>query len=780
MQVRRRRLDTDGCRLLRVCYNRRDLAGRQIRYEEQGMPGDDVQLKATVCFWCKAECGLLAHVSHGRLVKLDEDPDWPIKCYPPARGCVRRKAAVDYFYHPGRLNYPLKRVGERGEGKWQRIPWQDALDEIAAKLGTLRARYGAETLAASGGTARTHDEYRARFFNLFGSPNLFGQERICFGPRSIVADAVVGMFPNYAVSKDTNCVLLLGAEPLKARPMAARAILEAKRRGAKMIVVDPSRSQSARMADVWLPLRPGTDSGLLLGMIGVIIDRNLYDRDFVEKWCFGFDELKNRLKEYPLETVSGITGLPSALIERAAVMYATNGPACCIEGMGLEHSFSSTQALHARWILSALCGNLDVRGGETQMGPPGFVPTRDMELWERLPVSQWQKMIGAQRFRLSSYDAQKTINANIVRVWGKPVNEMFHQCQCHTPSGYRTIVSGDPYPVTALITTHSNPMVTEIATGSVYQALTSPNLQLYVVNDFFMTPSAELADYVLPMATWLERPDLWSFSDYGTYIWAREAAVPHIVPGQYEHYRDFDVWRELGLRLGQAPDWPWLTLEDALDYRLKPLGYSLRTFPRVIVRKIVEKKYETQGFATTTGKVEFHSTVLESLGYDPLPKYLVPPESRDGNPELAKEYPYTLIGGRRSLFYYHSEWRQVPSVRRHHPDPIVRVHPETAAKEGIKHGDWIWIETRRGRIRQKVELFEHMAPDIVDAEHGWWFPEMPCPAPSLHGAFESNLNVCMSDDPDQCNPEIGSYPLRTALCRITGGASPVTSEPGSR
>jgi thiosulfate reductase/polysulfide reductase chain A len=726
-----------------------------------------VESKPTVCFWCKAECGLLAHVRHGELLYLEEDPEWPIKCHPPAKGCVRRKAAAEYFYHPGRVNYPLKRLGQRGENMWQRISWPDALDEIAGKLGRLRDQYGAETLAASGGTARTHDEYRARFFNLFGSPNLLGQERICFGPRSILADSIVGMFPHYAVSKDTKCILLLGAEPLTARPIVARAILAARERGAKMIVIDPCQTQSARMADLWLPLRPGTDSALLLAMINVIVKENLYDRAFVEKWCFGFDKLVERLQDYPPSIVSGITGLSVDLIEQAARMYAANTPACSVEGMGLEHSFSSTQALHARWILSAICGNLDVKGGETQMGPSGFVPTRDMELWERLPESQWQKMIGADRFRLSSYDAQQIINTNIVRVWGQPVNEMFHQCQCHTPSAYRTVITGKPYPITALFTTHSNPMVTEIATKTVYEALKSPNLQLYVVNDFFMTPSAELADYVLPAATWLERPDLWSFSDYGSYIWAREAVVPHIVPGKYEHYRDFDIWRELGVRLGQGADWPWKTLDEAIDYRLKPLGYTLKTFPRVILRPLVEKKYEKQGFATTTGKVEVYSTVLEQLGYDPLPKYLVPPESPQGDPELAGKYPYTLITGRRILFYYHSEWRQVASVRQHHPDPIVRIHPDTAAREGISEGDWAWIETKRGRVRQRVKFFDKMDPGIVDAEHGWWFPELPAAAPSLHGAFESNINVCMSDDPDQCNPELGSYPLRTALCRIS-------------
>jgi thiosulfate reductase/polysulfide reductase chain A len=441
----------------------------QTRSETE--PPAGVEVKPTVCFWCKAECGLLAYVKDGVLLKLEKDPDWPIKCYPPTAGCVRRKAAVEYFYHPGRLNYPMKRVGERGEGRWQRMEWKDALDEIADKLADLRDRYGPETLAATGGTARTHDEYRARFFNLFGSPNLLGQERICFGPRSIVADAIVGMFPNYSLTRDARCILLLGVEPLTSRPMVAKALLEARAQGAKLIVVDPCQTKSASMADLWLPVRPGTDSALLLGMIRVVVDEELYDKDFAGRWCYGFEDLLERLKEYPLSRVSEITGLPAERIQQAARMYAQNRPACCIEGEGLEHSYTSVQALHARWILAAICGNIDVKGGDIQMGPPGWVPTRDIELWDRLPESQWRKMIGADRFRLSSYDAQVMLVRNITRVWGAPVNEMFHQCQCHTPSAYRTIITGEPYPITALFTMHSNPMVTEIATKTVYQAL---------------------------------------------------------------------------------------------------------------------------------------------------------------------------------------------------------------------------------------------------------------------------------------------------------------------
>ncbi len=343
------------------------------------------------------------------------------------------------------------------------------------------------------------------------------------------------------------------------------------------------------------------------------------------------------------------------------------------------------------------------------------------------------------------------------------------ECKAHAPTLYRAILTGKPYPVKALITMASNPMVTQANTKLVYEALKSPNLELYVVVDFFMTPSAMLADYVLPAACWLERPVLSTFMDYGNAIAAGEAALPQKIEGEYEYKTDYEIWRELGIRLGQEEYWPWKTLEEAYDFRLKPLGYTFKEFikkGRFMSLPTQYKKYEKIGFGTPTGKVELYSTILEKLGYDPLPYFEEPKETPVSNPELAREYPFVLITGGKIREFYHSEWRQIKTIRRLHPDPIVQIHPRTAEKLGIKDGDWVWIETVRGRVRQKAKLFNGIDEKVVHAEHGWWFPEMPGEEPWLYGVWMSNINVVINDDPEYCNPVLGSWPLRTALCKI--------------
>ncbi len=726
-------------------------------------------IKKSVCTWCKGECGVLVHSRNGQLIEVEPDPEWPLKIYPPIEGCVRRKAAGEFFYHPDRVNFPLKRAGEKGEGRWKIIPWDQALDEIAGKLQKIKENYGPEAVGLTTGTAyRTEQPPRHRFFHLFGSPNHFSAVTICFGPRANVADAIAGMFPNFSVKPMTKCIVLLGIEPLVSRPYPGHVMLEAKKRGAKLIVIDPARTRSASMADVWLPVRPGTDAALLLGMITVIINEDLYDKEFVDKWCYGFDKLKERANEYPLEKAQTITGIPAEKIAEAARMYASNRPACFLEGMGLEELYNAAEILHARWILSALTANIDVEGGDEQSGPhPQIISLQECELSDRLSPIQKGNQIGNDRFRLLARPGRDLIVENMRKAWAKPAGLDGNQGAAHAPSVFRAILTGKPYPVKAVITEASNPMVTLANTKLVYKALKS--LDLYVVIDHWKTPSAELADYILPAACWLERPILWDFNGYGNYMLAGEAALPSAIPGQYDHRTDYDFWRGLGIRLEQKENWPWQTLEEYYDYRLKPLGYTHNEYVhnvRIELRHIAYKKYEKQGFGTPTGKVELYSTIFEKLGYDPLPKHTEPPETIVSDPVLAQEYPLTLITGRRILEYYHSEERQIESIRKRRPDPLVEIHPDTATKLGINEGDWVWIESPRGRIRQKAKLFDGMAPNIVHAEHGWWFPELPGEEPWLHGVWESNVNVLTDDDPDVCGSIIGSWPLRTALCKV--------------
>ena len=729
---------------------------------------EEVQVTKTLCMWCHAHCAVNVHVKDGQLIKVvgDEkaaDRELLLKSVNP---CPRAMHAAEWFYHPGRLNYPLKRAGERGEGKWQQVPWEEALDEIGAKLDEIRGQYGAEAIATSSGTYRTHDEYRARFFSLLGSPNHIGQGHICFGPSNTASSLVSAQAYHPPVTEETRCIMVWGANPQQAFRKAWIEMTEATEAGAKMIVIDPRGTMPARRADLWLQIRPGTDCALAMAMINIIISEELYDKEFVDKWCYGFDKVAERAREYSPEKVAEVTWIPADKIREATRMYATTKPAVIWTEMGVEQLPNCIEALHARYILTAITGNLDIRGGErVRRKHPLFIGEFDTELNDLMPPEQKAKQIGSDRFKLMSFLGYDLLIENARKV-GSPFAR-HHNCFAHNPSVYQAMITGKPYPVRAMITVSSNPMVTQANVKQVYRALKS--LDLYVVMDFWLTPSAEIADYVLPAASWLERPVTRSRLDMAYFIEAGVAALPHQVPGKYDRRRDYDLWRGLGMRLGQEEYWPWETLEDAYSYRLAPLGYTLDQF--VTERNGLdrppreEKAYEKTGFATPTGKVELYSTSLEKLGCDPLPKYIEPAES-PANIELAKEYPLILITGARHLPFYHSEHRQVDTWRKMHPDPLVQINALTASELGINDGDWVWIETPRGRVRQKCQYFDGIDPRVVSAQHGWWFPELPGEEPWLHGVWESNIDVVTSDDPDHCNQISGGWPLRTLMCQV--------------
>ena len=729
---------------------------------------ETTEVKKSICMWCHSHCPVEAHLKNGRLEKLEEAKDAPDMEIAQAvvRACPRARAASEWLYHPDRLNYPLKRMGDRGEGKWQTISWEQALDEIAEKLKDIKERYGAEAIATSSGTGRTHDEYRIRFFNLLGSPNNIGQGLICFGPGSTVSRTIYG-WPDFtpAVGRSTKCIMLLGTNPEQAARGLWLPILRSLREGAKLIVVDPRQLNTAERADIWLQLRPGTDCALYMSMIHTIISEELYDKDFVNRWCYGFDRLAKRAQDYPPEKVADITWVPAEKIRQAARMYATIKPAVIVHAMGLEQLANSIETLHARYILTAITGNLDVKGGEELRSThPQLREEYEIELNEKLSPEQKKKQIGTERFKLCGRYGNELINKN-----AKSRLSSTHVTFAHAPSAYRAMITGEPYSVKALITAASNPLVTQPNVKLVYKALKS--LELYAVHDFWLTPSAEIADYVLPCASWLERPGIFTYWDSVSFVYVNDEVVPPKLEGQYDRGTDYDLWRGLGIRMGQEKQWPWPTLKEALFYRLEPLGFGsfdeLMQKTGGLIRPIKEeRKYEKVGFGTPTGKVELYSTLLEELGYDPLPQYREPPESPISTPDIAKDYPLILTTGGRHQPFYHSEHRQIDSLRLQHPDPIVQINPETASKLGIEDGDWAWIETPRGRIKQKCQHFKGIDPRVVQAQHGWWLPELPGEEPWLHGVWESNINVVTADEPEQCNPISGGWPLRALLCKV--------------
>jgi anaerobic selenocysteine-containing dehydrogenase len=561
---------------------------------------------------------------------------------------------------------------------------------------------------------------------------------------------------------------MLGTNPAQSGRRFWLRILDAQKAGMKLIVVDPRRTEPAERADIWLQIRPGTDVALMMGMINVIIDEGLYDREFVEKWCHGFDKLAERAKDYPLERVSEITWLPADKIREAARMYATSKPAVSHDMMGIEQIPNSGQAMHARFILPAITGNLDIRGGDLLSGPfPKVISDYEMELNDKLPPEQKAKMLGQDQARLFSWQCFDMIQENLNSVWGMMFARNAH-CHAFAPTAYRAILTGQPYPVRAAISSANNPMVNHANIKLVHKALKS--LDLYVVVDLWRTPSAEIADYVLPAASWLERPHLHTMENIMPLVDVGEAALPHVVAGEYDRRRDYDIWRGLGIRLGQEEYWPWQSLEEVIDYRLTPLGHTIDSFIKekggTDIVRTEERKYERTGFATNTGKVELYCTIFEKLGLDPLPQYEEPFQSPVSDPQLAEEYPLILITGGRHLPYYHSEYRQIETMRKQHPDPIMQINPETAAELGISDADWVWIETPTGRVRQKCQCFDGIDRRVIHAQHGWWFPELPGEEPWLHGVWESNINVVTDDAPEHCNKITGGWPLRAILCKV--------------
>ena len=726
-------------------------------------------VKKSICWFCKGRCGVNVTVDGDRLVKVELDRSYPELVGSRGAGCksIRYRAAVEWFYHSSRLSYPLRRAGERGENRWERLSWNRALNEIADKLTELRDKHGAEALATSKGDDWSHSEYETRFMSLFGSPNIFGVSPICWGPRAIVSEAIFGWHPIYSVRENTKCIIMLGVSISAGRPALIGITEKAVKNGAKVITLDPRRSVEAERSDIWLQLEPGTDAAVLLGMINHIIEKRLYDRSFVENWCYGFEELKDRAADYPLTDVEAISNVPAKTIARAAEVYATNKPGVIFEGMGVEQQTNSVQIIHARCILAAITGNVDVEGGEELDGPhPDYISDRSIELVDHLNPEQKKKQVAYDRFRLHSFPGQDLMTETIGRVYGQRGGAHWYLGQANLPALYRAIITEEPYPIRAMVVSASNPMVSHPDTRRVYEAL--KKLDLLVVMDVNWTPTAQLADYVLPATSWLERPMLYSESGFGKVLEFLEAVVP-ATTGEYDRRNDFDLWRELGLRCGQQKYWPWKTAEECYNDRLKAKGVSWKEM--VAARHVEDvpsdfRKYEKQGFATITGKVELYSKVFEALGYDPLPAYEPHPHSRESDPAGAEEYPLIMLNGARVREYMLSTWRNIESARKRYPDPLVQIHPETARDSGITEGEWIWIENDKGRIRQRCVFFDGLPKGVIHCDGQWWYPEIPGREPWLHGVWMSNVNVLLNSDPDECNTIIGSWAQRIVRARI--------------
>ena len=686
----------------------------------------------------------MVYLKGGKVAKIAGDPDCPIN---HGTLCSKGIASAQLAYHPDRLTHPVRRMGPKSSGRWERITWDEALDTIAERILDYRARFGAESIVMGYGTGRENEAVIYRFANLLGTPNVLTAGHFCYGPRIATGIITCGSNPIVDYENHPRCILLWGNNLVISNPdeYKGEAFSVSLDQGAKLIVVDPRLTRAAARADIWLRLRPGTDTALALGMLHVIVNEALYDKEFVDKYVHGWDPFVRRIQEYPPEKAAKITWVPENKIIDAARLYATTKPAGIQWGVAIEQQINCADNDRILMAMMGITGNLDVSGGQVLFRPPKIRSVSDFGAHKMLPEKQASKRLGGDRFRLAG-------NFGIINpkcVWD-------------------AILEEKPYPVKMLFLISTNPLLTRANAKEVRRAL--ERVEFLVVSDFFLTPTAELADIVLPSATWLEMDYIGDFWKRHGYILARRKAI------QVEECRsDHEMLNDLSHRVGQGDHW-WDTFEGGLDYILEPLGLTWQDFKKMdhIRGEIQYQKYKERGFSTPTGKLEIYSTLLEKWGYDPLPQFYEPPESPYSTPDLYQDYPYILITGKRLPGFFHTENRQIPWLRELHSDPTVEIHPEAAKKEGIEEGDWVIIESPRGKVRQRAKLFEGMDPRVISAEHGWWFPENRDPG---HGWDESNINILTDNSFSNCDPAMGATPVRTLLCKIyreeeEGGSRP--------
>jgi anaerobic selenocysteine-containing dehydrogenase len=704
---------------------------------EFGTDGSTAILKS-VCRSCHGGCGTLLHVRDGKLVKIEGDPQSPLN---HGRLCPIGTVTVDLVNHPDRLQYPRRRIGPRGSGQWKRISWDEALDEIANRLDAIRTEFGPEAIALGTGTGRHHIRWVSRFGHALGTPNWcepgFAQ---CFHPRVNTCILTFGDFPvsDFTGGTPPGCMLFWGHNPLNSGPDGETRfnVREALDANPKIIVVDPRETELARRAEVWLQLRPGTDDALALSFLNVIIGEQLYDAPFVERWTHGFDALREHVRAYTPEWAEPITWVSAEKIRAAARLFARTKPAMLEWGCAIEHTPKCIQTVRALSMLPALTGNVDVPGGWV-FGMHGI--GRFPSLIENLTPEANAKRLGADRFKLLGAEGADLPAA-------------------HIPTLLQAMREGKPYPVKAFLVFGNNTLTTMANSSLVYESLMK--LDFMVCADLFMTPTAELADIVLPAASWPEINQIAGLPTVAANVVLANQRAVRIGECKSDEEIFVELARRMRLPVGTE------AVEDVLNAQLKAGGLDI-SFDELKQKGWIQpplryRKYEDGGFKTPTGKIELYSTRFEEMGYAPLPYYEEPPESPIACPDIARDFPLVLTTGARIPYFFNSEHRQIEKLRKAHRYPVVEIHPDTAARYGIKNGEWMWIETRRGRIKQRAKVTTGIDPRVIAAQHGWWFPDEPAPE---YGVWKSNVNL-LTDNQPPYDPAMGTYQLRALLCRV--------------
>lgn len=706
------------------------------------------ELVTSICGICPGGCGVNVELVEGKIGKI-----FPLKDHPVGVVCVRGVHANEIVYSNDRLRYPLRRVGKRGEGKFERIGWDEALNRIADAFQKIKREYGAEAVMSYFGRgsfdANLTDMFAPRgvstqgtsgFLFPFGSPNGSGCSAVCyvsFGVFAAVPTLGADMHALFPDFENTDLVLVWGANPpTDSPPNRVKKILDAKKRGARVIVIDHMRSDMAKKADQWVGVRSGTDGALALSMINVIVNEGLYDEAFVRDWTVGFEELRQYVQQYPPEVAESITRVPRETIVELAREIAGAKGVSLVMYTGLEYTNSGVQNIRAVLSLWAITGNIDAPGGLV-FHPRS--PTRFPRI--TLDPPDGVRPIGADKYPLFC--------------------DMLRSAQFMEAP--RAILNGDPYPVKALMIFGAS-LLTSLPNPEIWKQCFRA-LDFLVVFDRFMTADGMYADIVLPATTNFENLGYLRYPS--GYCQLRRRVIEPIG----EARSGFVFLTELAQRLGYGELFP-ATEEDRLEFAFEGSPVSvedLKAHPEGVRYDAGKKDYHKYakgllrrdggpGFNTPSGKIELASSLLQKYGYDALPVYVEPIEGPLGSPELYKKYRLVLNTGARLQSAFRSQHLNIPGLLKLQPRPHVLINPVDAKERGISDQEKVWVVSPRGRVGVWAKVTDDVMTGQVELNVGGGSP--------IHAPEWRDANANLVTDYENRDPISGFPVYKALLCEV--------------
>jgi anaerobic selenocysteine-containing dehydrogenase len=696
-----------------------------------------VERKSVICGVCPGGCGIIAIMKDGRLIKVEPDKDVPY-----GNLCVRGRAAPEVVYSPDRLTTPLIRTGEKGRGEFRAASWDEALDLVARRMKEIRDIYGAHAFVYHSGRGAFEEslhDFSEGFLYPYGSPNMASVGSLCFVSYGILAPV-----PTFGIGsarlipdiENSKTIVIWGANPITdSPPIMFSRIVDAQKRGAKIIAIDHMKSDIAGRADQWVAVRSGTDGALALGMLRVIINEGIYDKEFVKRWTVGFEDLTTYVQSFTPEEVERITSVPGETVVSLAREIAATKHVSLRMYTGLEYTNSGVQNIRAVYLLWTLAGHLDVPGG-LLITPP----VQSFRAPAKIRPPEGAKAIGSAEYPL------------FYELVG---NAQFMEFP-------KAVLEDKPYPVKGLLingastlTSYPQPELFEKA----YE-----KLDFMAVIDLFMTGEARYADVILPAATYFE---ISSYQSYPDYVRLREPVIEPV--GQARN--SLLILAAIADRLGYGDKYPQTEeaiIREAFAGRPELLAEMKADHGGARLEQPEHrfKKYELgllrrdgrDGFNTPSGKIEITSSILAKHGYNALPIYVDPVEGPINNPELHREYPLVLNTGARIMSTFRSQHQNISSLVKMQDKPLVLMNPQDAKKRNIENGDKVVVRTKRGEVCFWADVSDKVVPGAVEMNVGGGKP--------IHVESWRDSNANILTDFYNRDPISGFPVFKALLCEI--------------